>query len=135
MAIFETSNSLQSASVLQVWISYLGEKAGLSFDTTTYRGLAVSSERGDDQHYVVMDDYMLFATDRVLLEDTIDRIKDANTAGSLFASSRFQDARETLTSPRPASRRCTWPQGPSGGTPAGSWVTRCLSRCGDRSMT
>ena len=100
VAIFETSNSLQSASVLQDWISYLGEKAGLTFDTTTYRGLAVSSERGDDQHYVVMDDYMLFATDRVLLEDTMDRIKDANTAGSLYASSRFQDARETLTTPR-----------------------------------
>ena len=86
--------------MLRDWISYLVDGAGLTFDTTTYRGLSVFSERGDDQHYAVTEDYMLFATDRVLLEDTIDRIQDGDSAGSLYTNSRFQDARDALTTPR-----------------------------------
>ena len=100
VAMLGTSDPVQALSVLQDWTRYLAQEEGLKFATETYEGFTVFSEQDDDQHYVVMEDYVLFATDRELLEDTIDRVRDDNTTGSLYASPRFQRARDALPDPR-----------------------------------
>lgn len=96
VAMLGTSDSVQALSVIQDWTRYLAQEEGLKFVTGTYEGLTVFSEQDDEQHYVVMEDYVLFATDRDLLEDTIARVRDDNTTGSLYASPRFQQARDAL---------------------------------------
>ena len=58
-----------------------------------------SADEGD-QHYAITTGYVLFATDRDLLEETIDRMEDGETTGTLYAESRFQEARDQLPDQR-----------------------------------
>ena len=100
IAIANTTDSERALSVLRIWMDYQAQDDGLTFTTETYRELTVYSEPQHNQHYTVTDDYLVMTSDVDLLEDTVDRILDGGTGGSLFTNSRFQEARETLPDPR-----------------------------------
>ena len=100
IAIAGTTDPERSLSVLREWIDYQTRDLGLTFTTETYRGQTVHSETEDNQQYAVTEDYLVLASDMGLLEDTIDRILDDDTNGSLFSSSRFKKARDVLPDPR-----------------------------------
>lgn len=100
IAIAGTTDPERSLSVLREWIDYQTRDLGLAFTTETYRGQTVHSETEDNQQYAVTEDYLVLASDMGLLEDTIDRILDDDTNGSLFSSSRFKKARDALPDPR-----------------------------------
>ena len=95
-----TSDPDGSDKVLDSWIEYLEGKEDLEFETDEYRGLTVHSEQQDDQHYAAACGYLVFASDRDLLEDTVDRIVDGDETGSLYSSPRFQRARDSLPEAR-----------------------------------
>ena len=88
VAMLGTSDSVPALSVIQDWTRYLTQEEGLKFATETYEGLTVFSEQDDEQHYVVMEDYVLFATDRELLEDEFglqgDQVSYGGGAGVVF---------------------------------------------------
>ena len=100
LALIGAKDSEKAEAVLQDWLRYLEQEEDLSFDTDSHRGVTIHSEDGGDQNYALTEDYVLVATDQDLLEDTIDRMQDGETAGSLYADSRFQEARSQLPSQR-----------------------------------
>ena len=96
IALMGTTDTERSLSVLRKWIAYQEREEALDFETGDYRGIPVFTERDDNQHYAVTADYVLLASDRDLLEDTIERIQDGDAEGSLFESARFKEARSAL---------------------------------------
>ena len=100
VALVGTRDSERSAKVLEDLINYQREEEDLKFDVETYRTATLYSEQGDDLHYAATEHYVLFATDRDLLEQTIDRIQDSDDAGSLYTDAQFQKVRYALENPR-----------------------------------
>ena len=100
VALIGTTDSEQSVVFLQDWIAYQEQEGGLAFDAEPYRGFTVYSEQNYDQHYAVTEEYLLLTSERELLEDTIDRVADQDVTGSLYSSSRFQEALDALPEPR-----------------------------------
>ena len=93
VVIFGTSDRQRSEAVLEDWTTYLEEEEGSVFQEDAYRGFRILSEGDNNQHYALTNDHVLLATDLRLLKDTIDRIEDEDTTGSLYESARFQEAR------------------------------------------
>ena len=85
---------------LEDWIEYQEKQQTMTFKEDAYRGFPTFTERETSQHYAVTDDYVLFTTDPDLLEETIDRIEDGDSTGSLEESGRFQEARDAAPSAR-----------------------------------
>ena len=114
VAFFGTRDTQRSREFLEDWIEYQEKQQTMTF-----------TERETSQHYAVTDDYVLFTTDPDLLEETIDRIEDGDSTGSLEESGRFQEARDA-PHPAPGSRCSTWTRNPSGGiygvSPAGDYL-------------
>jgi hypothetical protein len=100
LALIDTKDSEKAETALQKLMQYLEHEESLVFDKDSYRGSTVYSEDRGDQHYAITTDYVLFATDLDLLEETIDRIEDGDSAGTLYAESRFQEARGQLPGQR-----------------------------------
>lgn len=100
LALIGATDTEKAETFLQDWMRYQEREENLNFETGSYAGLTVYSEDGGDQHYAVTAEYVLLATDRDLLEETIDRMEDGDTAGSLHDQSRFQEARGQLPDPR-----------------------------------
>ena len=100
LALIGTKDSEKAEMVLLDWMRYQERDQGMRFEKDNYRGLTVHSEDGGDQHYAVTKEYILFATDRDLLDETIDRMEEGETAGSLYTEPRFQEARDKLPDPR-----------------------------------
>ena len=89
-----------SLETLHKLIQSIEREEFLTFEADTYREFTVFSEETSFQHYTVTWNYLVFATDRDLLEDTIDRIVDGESSYTLFSSARFQEAVATLPQPR-----------------------------------
>ena len=100
VALAGTTDRDRAQRTLDEWVQYQEGQFGGVFDTDTYRGLTVRRDPSDFQHYTIAGDYVVFATDRALLEDTVDRILDENTEGSLFNAGRFQTSRRALPGER-----------------------------------
>lgn len=95
-----TNDHMQTSDTLEQWIEYIEGEEDLVFNTDPYQGITVYSEKEDFQHYAVTQDFLLFATDLDILEETIDRLAGKDTSASLFSGARFQDARAALPEPR-----------------------------------
>ena len=96
LAILGSKNFQLAESVLKRWVDYIEKEQGLVFTTDTYQDATVYSGGDDVQHYAMTKEYVVFATDRDMLEDTIDRIEGADTSASLYTNARFQEVREAL---------------------------------------
>ncbi len=113
----------EAKTVLQDWMSYLEREQSITFEKDSHRGLTIYSEDGGDQHYAITTEYILLSTDRDLLEETIDRMEDGETAGTLYADPVFR--RRVTNSPTRAFRCCTSTQNQFGWTPGASSVSSC----------
>ena len=101
VVLMGTTDEEGSRAFLESWIDdYQEKRLGFDFRANGYRGLTVHSDESGFQHYAMAKEFLVFSTDQDLLEDTIDRILDGNTRGSLYESARFQAARGALSSPR-----------------------------------
>ena len=100
VALISTTDHSRALRVLRDWIAYLESETGFTFTSDVYRGVTVFSDDGDTHHYAMTEDYLLVASDRPLLEDTIDRILDGDTDESLHESRRFLRALEALPDQR-----------------------------------
>ena len=100
VAFFGTRDTQRSREFLEDWIEYQEKQQTMTFKEDAYRGFPTFTERETSQHYAVTDDYVLFTTDPDLLEETIDRIEDGDSTGSLEESGRFQEARDAAPSAR-----------------------------------
>ena len=89
-----------SLETLHKLIQSIEQEEFLSFQTDTYREFPVFSEETSFQYYTVTWNYLVFATDRDLLEDTIDRIVDGDSIYTLFSNPKFQEALAALPQPR-----------------------------------
>ena len=99
VVIVGTTDQQQSMMVLTDWLSYQTDAEGLDFQADAYEGLIVHTTEDGFHNYAATGDYLVFSTDRDLLKDTIDRIQDGDSTGSLYADLRFQEARKLLPDP------------------------------------
>ncbi len=100
VAFLGTNDSAASLAVVEDLFAFQYETEDLKIERDTYRGFPVYIVVDADQRIAVTDDYVLFSTDRDLLEATINRIVDGDTPGSLFDSDRFKKARDAVSNPR-----------------------------------
>ena len=100
LALIGTKDPEKAKTVLQDWMHFVEQEMGISFETDSYKGVTVHGDDTVHQHYAVTKEYVLFATDRDLLDEAIDRMEDGETAGTLYGATRFQEARNELPDPR-----------------------------------
>ena len=91
-----TRDSEATSVVLEDFLGFLETKEDIKYERDTYREFLVWREPNSDERLALTDDYVLFASDMDLMEDTIDRIKTDDSSGSLFESDRFQAARDAI---------------------------------------
>ena len=100
IGFFGTRDPESSQDFLEDWLDYQHGQGAPGFEEDEYRGFPTFTQRDGLQRYAVTEDYLLFATDSDLLEETIDRIEDGDPTGSLYESGRFQEARDAAPEPR-----------------------------------
>ena len=92
-----TRDSEATSVVLEDFLSFRETKEDIEYERDTYREFLVWREPNSDERLALTDNYVLFASDRDLMEDTIDRIKSEDSSPSLFESDRFQAARDAVS--------------------------------------
>ena len=92
-----TRDSEATSVVLEDFLSFRETQEDIEYERDTYREFLVWREPNSDERLALTDNYVLFASDRDLMEDTIDRIKSEDSSGSLFESDRFQAARDAVS--------------------------------------
>lgn len=99
IALLETTDSARSRKFLEDWISFL-EDEGNDYETETYQGATVFRDDSSFAYFAAAGDYLIFASDSDLLEETIDRIQGSANGESLYSNPKFQKVRESLPKER-----------------------------------
>lgn len=99
VAVFGTTDRDRSGAVLQTWLAYMRDEDGAEFEEGSYKGFDTFQVLNEDQYYGLGDEHIVLATERRLLERTIDRIQ-GDLLDSLYEEARFQRARDGSIDPR-----------------------------------
>ncbi len=99
IALLEITDPARSREFLEDWISFL-EDEGNDYESETYQGATVFRDDSAFAYFAAAGDYLKFASDSDLLEETIDRIQGGGDGESLYSNPKFQTVRESLPKER-----------------------------------
>ena len=94
-AIIGVRDADVAADFLSKWLEYMTDTEETDFDAGSHRGFDTWVDDDKHQAYALTDDWLVYATDESVLEDTLDRI-DGDGGGSLADTENFMAARAAL---------------------------------------
>ena len=100
VALVGTTDNESSQAVLAQFIAFIEQEENQEIARGSYRDLPIYIDLDDQAYFGLTEDYILVATTRGLLENTIDLIMDGDSTRSLYESDRFQEARDAAPEPR-----------------------------------